>query len=90
MQAVGKGAHRRWLVDAWVPLGGGEDLKRAIQPLGSNQTINTQPRLSSTWLLLPFVLIGGTILLLPIGLGLRGWRRQVRAQRAYSSSSRPS
>jgi hypothetical protein len=90
LQAVGTGAHRRWLVDAWVPLGGGEDLRRAIQPLGSNQTINNQPRLSSTWLLLPFAIIGGTILLLPIGLGLRGWRRQVRAQRAYSSSSRPS
>ena len=90
MQAVGRGTHQRWLVDAWVPLGGGEDLKRAIQPLGSNQTISTQPRLSSTWLLLPIGLIAGTILLLPIGLGVRGWRRQVRAQRAYSSSSRPS
>ena len=50
----------------------------------SNQTVNNQPRLSSTWLLLPIGLIGGTILLLPLGLGVRGWRRQVRAQRAYS------
>lgn len=90
MQSVGRGTHRRWLVDAWVPLGGGEDLTRAIEPPGSNQTINPQPRLSSTWLLLPIGFIAGMILLLPIGLGVRGWRRQVRAQRAYSSSSRPS
>jgi hypothetical protein len=90
MQAVGRGAHRRWLVDAWVPLGGGEDLRRAIEPLGADQTANTQPRLGAGWLLLPLGLIGGAILLLPIGLGVRGWRRQVRAQRAYSSTSRPS
>lgn len=90
MQSVGRGTHRRWLVDAWVPLGGGEDLKSAIEPPGSNQTINPQPRLSSTWLLLPIGFIAGMVLLLPIGLGVRGWRRQVRAQRAYSSSSRPS
>ena len=41
MQAVGPGAHRRWLVDAWVPLGGGEDLRRAIEPVGANQTVHT-------------------------------------------------
>jgi hypothetical protein len=90
MQAVGRGAHKRWLVDAWVPLGGGEELRRAIEPPGAQQTNANQARLSSTWLLLPFGLMAGMILMLPIGLGVRGWRRQQRAQRAYRSSSRPS
>ena len=90
LTAYGKGAHRRWLVDAWVPLGGGEDLRTAIRPVGSQQTARTEPRLSSTWLILPFAIIGGLMLALPIGLGVRGWRRQARAQRAYSSTSRPS
>jgi hypothetical protein len=90
LTAYGSGAHRRWLVDAWVPLGGGQDLRTAIQPLGSNPTVSPDPRLSAIWLILPFAIIGGAILLLPVGLGVRGWRRQLRAQRAYSSSSRPS
>jgi hypothetical protein len=90
LTAVGTGQDRRWLVDAWVPLGGGQDLRRAIRPVGSSQTASTQPRLSSIWLILPFAIIGGIMLALPVGLGVRGWRRQARAQRAYSSTSRPS
>jgi hypothetical protein len=91
LTSFGTGAHKRWLVDAWVPLGGGQDLRTAIRGLGGRQaTASTQPRLSSIWLILPFAIIGGIMLALPIGLGVRGWRRQARAQRAYSSTSRPS
>ena len=91
LTSYGSGAHRRWLVDAWVPLGGGQALRSAIRGHGLDQPVaSTQPRLSSTWLILPFAVIGGIMLALPIGLGVRGWRRHARAQRAYSSTSRPS
>jgi hypothetical protein len=90
LQRVGKGTHRHWLVDAWVPLGGGEDLHRAIGQVGAQQVARTNPRLGSVWLFLPFAIIGGMILALPFGLGIRGWVRRQRAERAYNSSSSPS
>ncbi len=90
LMSVGKGAHRRWLVDSWVPMGGGQELQRAVQPLGQGSGPSPSPRLSAAWLLVPIGLICGLILLVPIWLGVRGWVRHNRATRAYSSSSRPS
>jgi hypothetical protein len=90
LMSVGRGAHRRWLVDSWVPMGGGQALQRAISPLGQATGKSPSPQLSAAWLLVPIGLICGLILMVPIGLGVRGWVRHSRATRAYSSSSRPS
>ena len=41
--------------------------------------------LGAIWLVLPIGLILALILSVPIVLGIRGWRRRVRADRAYNA-----
>jgi hypothetical protein len=91
LQAVGRGQARHWLVDAWIPMGGGQALQRAISPLTSAATTKPAPhRLGGAWIFAPVGAIFFLILLIPVWLGVRGWHRQRSAMRAYTSSSRPS
>jgi hypothetical protein len=85
LHQVGPPQHRRWLVDYWTPAGqqGPAPSKAAS---GSFQlTPQTKAGLSAVWLVLPIGLILGLILSVPIVLGVRGWRRRVRADRAYDA-----
>jgi hypothetical protein len=84
--AVGQGKRRHWLVDSWTPAAG--------TPSPPGQAAGpTTPRVSAGlgagWLLVPLGILA-MIVLVPLGLGLRGWRRNSRAMRSYTSSSRPS
>lgn len=81
LEAAGKGAKRHWLVTAWAPRGvlGGEP------PSGTQKKLAEPPKhgsLAAAWLLVPAGILAA-IVLVPVGLGVRGWRRQRRVARDY-------
>jgi hypothetical protein len=88
LTAYGKGRNRHWLVDSWTP---SSYTGIPAGPLGSSRRPVVQyidkPRLESHWLLAPFVVFG-LALLIPIGLGVRGWWRGRRAVRRYEAGLR--
>ena len=84
LTAFGPRTHRRWLVDSWAP-SGFEVQKYIIGPAGGPVAV-TKPgnQLGSAWLLIPVALIG-LLVLIPVGIGVRGWVRARRADRAYEA-----
>jgi hypothetical protein len=88
LTAYGQGKNRRWLVDSWTPT---SYTGIPSGPLGSSRTTPVvyidKPRIESRWLLAPFVVFG-LALLVPIGLGVRGWLRGRRAVRRYEAGLR--
>jgi hypothetical protein len=70
-----------WLVSSWVPAGG------SIPPLPGPKRGPIPPPhpLKPVWFLVPGALVA-IVVLLPLGLGLVGWRRRVRARRAYEAA----
>lgn len=90
LRRVGPPSHRRWLVDYWTPAGQQApppSKSAAGRPLGPATT--AKPGLGAEWLVVPVGLVFGLILLVPLVLAVRGWRRRVRADRAYSTLSEP-
>jgi hypothetical protein len=85
LHKVGPPQHRRWLVDYWTPAGqqGPAPSKASANLLGT--PVQTKAGLGAIWLILPIGLILALILSVPIVLGIRGWRRRVRADRAYNA-----
>jgi hypothetical protein len=85
LRQVGPPKHRRWLVDYWTPAGqqGPAPSKAASEPLGP--PVETKAALGAIWLLLPIGVILALLLCVPIVLAVRGWRRRVRADRAYDA-----
>ena len=87
LHAHGKGKNRRWLVSSWTPA---SYTGIPAGPLGSSRTAGTyvdkQP-LAAHWLFAPFAVFG-VALLVPLGLGLRGWWRGRRAVRRYEAGLR--
>jgi hypothetical protein len=85
LHEVGPPKHRHWLVDYWTPAGqqGPAPSKAAA---GSFELApQTKASLGAIWLVLPIGLILALILSVPIVLGIRGWRRRVRADREYNA-----
>jgi hypothetical protein len=85
LHQVGAPQHRHWLVSYWTPAGqqGPTPSKAAAVPLGP--PVQAKAGLGAIWLVLPIGLVFGLILAVPIVLGVRGWRRRVRADRAYNA-----
>jgi hypothetical protein len=85
LHRLGPPQHRHWLVDYWTPAGqqGPAPSKAAASPFGPAP--QTKAGLGAIWLILPIGLVLTLILLVPIVLGIRGWRRRVRADRAYNA-----
>jgi hypothetical protein len=83
---VGPPQHRRWLVDYWTPAGQQGPAPSKASASGTFGTpVQTKAGLGAIWLILPIGLVLGLILAVPIVLGIRGWRRRVRADRAYNA-----
>jgi hypothetical protein len=83
---VGPPQHRRWLVDYWTPAGQQGPAPSKAAASGTFGTpVQTKAALGAIWLVLPIGLILTLILCVPIVLGIRGWRRRVRADRAYNA-----
>ena len=85
LHRVGPPKHRHWLVDYWTPAGqqGPAPSKAAAGPFGP--PVQTKAVLGAIWLVLPIGLVLGLLVSVPIVLGIRGWRRRVRADRAYNA-----
>ena len=85
LHEVGPPKHRHWLVDYWTPAGQqGPAPSKAVA--GSfDLAPQTKANLGAIWLVLPIGLILALILSVPIVLAIRGWRRRVRADRAYNA-----
>jgi len=81
----GAPGHRRWLVGYWTPAGLESPAPVAHGPVGAVSA----PRagLGAAWLVVPVGLVVGLILLVPTVLLVRGWRRRVRADRAFGALS---
>jgi hypothetical protein len=91
LHALRRGGHRQWLVDYWQPLGGGistPPVPRANPLSLRNQTSATAQPLSTSWVLVPLAVLS-LIVLLPVGLGVRGWVRNRRINRAYEAKTLP-
>lgn len=86
LKRLGTGAARKWLVDAWVPLGGGspqlapDDGGPSARPPAA-----VEAPLSATWLALPIGILA-SIILVPIGIGLASWYRGRAEIRKYEAS----
>ena len=92
LHALKRGGKRRWLVDYWEPLGGGigtAPVPRA-NPLGLRQrepSATAQP-LGTAWVFVPLAILS-VVVLLPLGLAVRGWVRNRRIDRAYAKTLPP-
>jgi hypothetical protein len=84
-------SHAKWLVSYWAPAGG-QGLPAAPSTDANGKPIEYSPPrgIGAIWLLVPVVLILGSLMCLVVFLVVRGRLRRVRAERAYSSSSSPS
>ena len=90
LHKVGAPGHRRWLVDDWAPAGleaPAPARSAAGHPLGAPEP--PKAGLGAAWLFVPISVVFGAILLVPLVLIFRGWRRRVRADRAYRAVSAP-
>jgi hypothetical protein len=92
LRAVGAGTRRHWLVDYFQPLGGG--LSMPANPPKNPLGVRSQPPSATDaprwlrWVLVPLSIFS-LIVLVPIGLAIRGWRRNRRADRDYARTLPP-
>jgi hypothetical protein len=86
LHQVGPPKHRHWLVDYWTPAGQqGPAHSKAASGSFDLAPPQAKASLGAIWLALPIGVILALILSVPIVLGIRGWRRRVRADRAYNA-----
>ena len=91
LHALRRGGQRQWLVDYWEPIGGGISTPAVprVNPLAlRNQPSETAQPLATTWVLVPLAVLS-LIVLLPLGIGVRGWIRSRRINRAYGKKTLP-
>jgi hypothetical protein len=91
LHALGGGSARHWLVDYWQPMGGGISTPAVprVNPLDlRNEPSATAQPLGTSWVLVPLAVLS-LIVLLPLGIGVRGWVRNRRIDRAYGTKTLP-
>jgi hypothetical protein len=77
------GPNARWLVDDWQPAGVSPSLAG-----GGSVPRDTTATLAATWLLVPAGIFA-LLLLVPVSIAVREWRRRRRADRTYPPSPLP-
>ena len=82
---VGAGPNAHWAVSRWTPIGSSDPLAGRSPAYGVND--GHKNPLSAMWLFVPVGLLG-LIVLLPLLLGAREWRRHARVRRANRDLSR--
>jgi hypothetical protein len=82
---VGAGPNAHWAVSRWAPIGSSDPLAGRSPAYGLND--GHKNPLSAMWLFVPVGLLG-LIVLVPLLLGARGWRRHARVRRANRHLSR--
>lgn len=85
LHAIGQGKSRHWLVDDWTPASPGSSspptASRSGSALNLAPSAGATPGASAAWLLIPVGLLFAGIVLLPLGLLVRGWYSRARAAR---------
>lgn len=96
MTASGTGRDRRWLVSSWTPsgapaaatVGGGDGGGGGVlggTNLAPQNTEGLDSPIGAGWIIAPIALLGA-VLLVPIAVGIRSWRENRRAVRAYEAT----
>jgi hypothetical protein len=85
LRAFGSAKRRYWLVDSWTPTPTGPTIA-APAGGGSSFPVSEKSPLGAAWLFIPIGIVG-LALLIPIGVGVREWRRGRSASRAYAERS---
>jgi hypothetical protein len=85
----GTEAAPRWLVSYWAP-SGGPQLQAASPMAPPVPGGEVKAQLGAIWLLVPLVVIVGSLLAVIVFLAARGRMRRTRAERLYSSRTSPS
>ena len=82
---VGAGPNAHWAVSRWTPIGSSDPLAGRAPAYGGND--GHKNPLSAMWLFVPVGLLG-LIVLVPLLLWVREWRRHARVRRASRQLSR--
>ena len=84
LEAAGTGARQHWVVASWGPRGqlGGEP--QGARPTPASE-LPTGHSLSTVWLLVPALLLAGSIAI-PLAFGVRSWIRNRRIARTYTGT----
>ena len=90
----GSGKTRRWLVSSWTPAGVDESAPSRADSgsslnVASRAASGAESRIDARWVFAPLAMFAAVALAL-VGFAIRSRVRSARAERAYSSSSRPS
>lgn len=86
LRRKGPTADHRWLVDYWVPTGLGQQSPAKQAAAAKLSPPELKPRLPVGWIFAPIGIFAAFIVGIPLVLAVRGWRRTVRANRAYRAS----
>jgi hypothetical protein len=86
LRRKGAAADHLWEVDYWVPTGLGQQSPAKQRAMAKLPPPEVKSRLPVGWIFAPIGVFGAFIVGIPLVLILRGWRRTVRANRAYRAS----
>jgi hypothetical protein len=91
---VGAGPERRWLVSSWAPRAAGID-QEPPPPSGERRAVQAQAAsraddnvLGAVWLIGPLAVFVGSLVLIPVVLVARDWRRRRAGERLYREHQR--
>ena len=87
LRATGQTTPRTWRIDAWVPSLTVQNLRdgQRAGATAAPTVREVESALSPMWLIVPATLLA-LVAAIPVALGVREWRRGVRAARAYEAS----
>jgi hypothetical protein len=74
-----------WLVDQWQPAPGSAQVVQSGNPLAADRSTPAAQGLGAAWLAVPAGIVA-LIVVIPLLLGVREWRRGRRARRRYEAS----
>ena len=84
LNAYGRGTRRHWLVSSWAPAPTLDPPPPSATRTGLTAVLpRPRGRLGATWLFVPLVIVL-LALVVPVWIGIREWRRGVRAARRYA------
>jgi hypothetical protein len=86
LRRKGAVADHHWLVDYFVPTGLGQPSPVAQRAAAKLPPPKLESRIPVAWIFAPIGIFGAFIVGIPLALAVRGWRRSVRANRAYRAS----
>ena len=88
LRLYGPPHHRRWLVDYWMPMGGGVNTPVHHDSSAFATPVGDAPHLAFAWIFLPLGILS-LVLLVPASVAVRSWTRNRRVARDYAARPLP-